>query len=209
MERTTPVSRKELSENARYDGIFKNPLYTRPIRLLSPIADTHEPSPPRSEDGLLALSHVDIPSEKLTADKGALELLASVLRQVSAATDGSRALVDVEAEGFRPKPSPYLEEPLFRDRPLRQPSRRKAYGLREISLGRGKDDGLGWSDAARRDVGGLEEDLQTEKLAVGRHVLAFLAETLKPPTGVGDGDGYSNESLVSILWFSPTCTWGG
>lgn len=202
------MSRREPSENARYEGIFKNPLYTQPIRLLSPAEDTHEPPPPRSEDGLLELSHVEIPSEKLTADKGALELLASVHRQVSAAADGSSALVDVEAEDFRPKPSPYLEEPLFRDRPLRQPSRRKAYGLSKISLGRGKDDGPGWPDAVCRDVGGLEEDLQAEKLAVGRHVLAFLAETLKPPTAVGDGDGYSDESLVSILWFSPTCKRG-
>lgn len=48
------------------------------------------------------------------------------------------------------------------------------------------DDGLTWSDAVRESVGGLEKTLQAERLAVGRHVLAFLAETLKPPIDVGE-----------------------
>jgi hypothetical protein len=195
--------RSELLKLGHQEGILISYLTEDPqvlcrrIPPIHPVSDIREPFKFPSDEGLATLPPFAMPVEKLSLDKEALALLASIRKHGAEGREEEEKLLS--EKHCLPK-KPHLEKPLVRGEFILPIAKSGFEKVEPLPLNEKEDGGLQWSNSVRRDVKEFEKKLQVEKLDMSHDVRDFLKELVRKPDEVDVDELWAEASdLLSVL----------
>jgi hypothetical protein len=195
--------RLELLKLGRQEGILLNYLTEDPqvlcrrIPPIHPISDIREPFKFPSEEGLATLPSFAPPMEKLSIDKEAIALLASLQKLGAEGREEEEKLL---SEDYCVPKKPRIEKPLLRGEFILPTAKSGIEKVEPLLLNEKDDGGLQWPTSVRREVRGFVKEWQVEKLDMPLEVRDFFKELVRKPDTVDDDELWAEASdPLSVL----------